>query len=64
MTTKLAKLEKLLSDLQSGKYKPAEAERLLFTDGDGNEVRLNAPDAVARLRERIAAEREAGNTTT
>jgi hypothetical protein len=57
--TKTERLERQLADLLAGKIKPAHAERLLFTDVDGNQVRLSAPDAADKMRARIEAERNA-----
>lgn len=57
MASKIEKLEDILRDLNAGKIKRAQAERLSFTDINGNQVRLTDSDAAAKLAERIEAER-------
>jgi hypothetical protein len=57
MSQKIAQLERLLQDLEAGKLRPSESERLFFQDANGNKVRVNSPEAAAKLRERIEKER-------
>jgi hypothetical protein len=57
MATKSAQLERLLAGLQGGKFTDDQLKTLVFSDIDGNTVRLNAPDAVEKLTARIESAR-------
>jgi hypothetical protein len=54
--TKLARLREIRDALADGRIKPDDAKRQFVTDTDGRTVRLSAPDAMAVLDRRIAAE--------
>ena len=56
MSTKAKQLQQTLDRLPSGKYTEQERKTLVFVDASGATVRLNAPDAVEKLKERIAME--------
>lgn len=58
MATKADQLTLILNRLEAGKYTEDQKQQLLFVDVDGKHVRLSDPQAMEKLKQRIAASPE------